>query len=192
DAFWRDRFGDQFFVERPGGGLTILSRGMIGRTESVELPGGARAATAKLKIGGERANLLVVDLPSNPLSNRAESLRTIAELAEEMSQRRPTILAGDFNTPPESVHFNDLRRAGFVHAFERHGSGYAATWPSVAPALHLDHVWLSPGFDAGETWHGWTVRSDHRPVFSPVRVAPARFEAYQTAAAAAAQDIDAE
>ena len=175
-AFWKARFPDHF-VARPGGALTILSRGPIGRTELIDLPGGGTAASVKTKVGGRRATLLAVDLPSDPTADRGAPLRKVAELAAALAADRPVLVAGDFNTPPDSVHFAALRRAGFTHAFERHGRGYAATWPVPAPVLHLDHVWLSPGFDVGEAWHGWSAHSDHRPVLVPLRVVPEKFAA---------------
>ena len=181
DDFWRERFPDHFLA-RPGDGITVLSRGPIGRTGTTELPGGGTAATIRTQVGGERVAVLAVDLPANPTTDRGPALRRVAELAAELAESRPTIVAGDFNTPPDSVHFGALRRAGFAHAFERHGSGYAATWPVPAPVLHLDHVWLSPEFDVGEAWHGWTVHSDHRPVLVPARVSPERFAAARAAA----------
>ncbi|NNJ26113.1 endonuclease/exonuclease/phosphatase family protein [Alienimonas chondri] len=187
EAFWNERFGDRYFLARPGRGITILSRGPIGRVEPFELEGGGIAVSVKAQIDGQRVALLAVDLPANPFRDREAPLKRIAELADELAENRPTLVAGDFNTPPDSVHFGPLRRGGFVHAFERHGSGYAATWPVPAPALHVDHVWMSPGFDAGETWHGWTASSDHRPVLLPVRVAPQRFADYQAARALAAE-----
>ena len=187
DVFWRERFSDHF-VARLGEGITVLSRGPIGRTATTELPGGGTAATIRTQVGGERVAVLAVDLPANPTTDRGPALRRVAELAAELAESRPTIVAGDFNTPPESVHFGALRRAGFNHAFERHGSGYAATWPVPAPVLHLDHVWLSPGFDVGEAWHGWTVHSDHRPVLVPARVSPERFAAARAAAVEAKKE----
>ena len=178
-AFWRGRFPDHFLA-RPGAGLTVLSRGPLGRSELVELTGGGTAAVVRAKLSGERVFVVAVDLPATPTADRGAPLRELAELVEGLAEGRPVILAGDFNTPPDSVHFAPLRRAGFHQAFERHGSGYAATWPVPAPALHLDHVWLSAGFDVGEAWHGWTAHSDHRPVLVPARVVPAKFAASLT------------
>ncbi|MFH5802952.1 endonuclease/exonuclease/phosphatase family protein [Alienimonas sp. DA493] len=185
DAFWRERFGGQFFVERPGAGITVLSRGPTSGVELVQLPvpncGDGFAVRTKTQLGGQRVAVLAVDLPSNPKVDRGPAMRHVLQLARELAAERPTLIAGDFNTPPDSVHFDALRQAGFVHAFERHGRGYAATWPVPAPVLHLDHLWLSPGFDVGEVSHGWTSRSDHRLVLAPTRVAPAEYAAFQSA-----------
>ena len=175
-GFWRERFPDHF-VARPGGAVTILSRGPLGRTEFRELPGGGSLAVTTAKLGGERVSVLAVDLPADPLADREAPLAEVAALAGELAGERPVIVAGDFNTPPNSVFFTPLRQAGFTHAFEAHGRGYAATWPVPAPVLHLDHVWLSPGFSVGEAWHGWTAHSDHRPVLVPAEVSPEKFAA---------------
>ena len=184
DEFWRERFPDHF-VARAGGAITVLSRGPLGRSEFRELPGGGSLVVTTAKLGGRRVSVLAVDLPGKPLAQREAPLADVAALAEELAKQRPVIVAGDFNTPPDSVFFTPLRRAGFVHAFERYGRGYAATWPVPAPVLHLDHVWLSPGFDVGEAWHGWTAHSDHRPVLVPAEVSPEKFAASLGPAAAA-------
>ena len=183
DDFWRGRFPDHFLA-RPGGAITILSRGPLGRTEFRTLPGGGSLAVTTAKLGGERVSVLAVDLPGKPLAQREKPLAEVAALAAELAKDRPVIVAGDFNTPPDSVFFGPLRRAGFAHAFEEHGRGYAATWPVPAPVLHLDHVWLSPGFDVGEAWHGWTAHSDHRPVLVPAEVSRKKFAAARAAATA--------
>ena len=180
-AFWKERFPDHF-VARPGGAITVLSRGPLGRSQFTRLPGGGSLVVTSGKLGGERVVLVAVDLPADPLADRGAPLREIAAVAEALAADRPVIVAGDFNTPPDSVHFAALRRAGFVHAFEEYGRGYAATWPIPAPVLHLDHVWLSPGFDVGEAWHGWTAHSDHRPVLVPAQVNRDRFAAAWAAA----------
>ena len=179
--FWKARFPDHF-VARVGGAITILSRGPLGRSEFRRLPGGGSLVVTSAKLGGERVSLLAVDLPGKPLAQREAPLAEVAELAAELAKDRPVIVAGDFNTPPDSVFFGPLRRAGFAHAFERYGRGYAATWPVPAPVLHLDHVWLSPGFDVGEAWHGWTAHSDHRPVLVPAEVSRKKFAAARAAA----------
>ncbi|QDT18174.1 endonuclease/exonuclease/phosphatase family protein [Alienimonas californiensis] len=183
DALWQERFGGQYFVARPGGGITVLSRGPVSSVELVNLPGegDGRAVRLMTSLGAERIAVLAVDVVSNPRIDRGPSIRRVVHLARESAAERPTLVAGDFNTPPDSVHFDALRQAGFIHAFERHGSGYAATWPVPAPVLHVDHLWLSPGFDTGEVSHGWTARSDHRPVLAPTRVAPEKHAAYQSA-----------
>ena len=191
DAFWRERFGKNFFLARPGSGVTVLSRGPLGRVEPVDLDGGGVAVVIRAQLGGERVGVVAVDLPPDPFKDRSGALKQIAELADASAADRPTLVAGDFNTPPDSVHFDALRRAGFVHAFERHGGGYAATWPVPAPVLHLDHVWLSPGFDVGEVSHGWSAHSDHRPVFVPTRVSPKKFAAARAAAEAGTDAADA-
>ena len=179
--FWKERFPNHF-VARVGGAITILSRGPLGRSEFRRLPGGGSLVVTTAKLGGERVSVLAVDLPGKPLAQREAPLAEVAALAAELAQDRPVIVAGDFNTPPDSVFFGPLRRAGFAHAFERYGRGYAATWPVPAPVLHLDHVWLSPGFEVGEAWHGWTAHSDHRPVLVPAEVSREKFAASRAGA----------
>ena len=165
ESFYREAFPDHFVV-RPGWGLTVLTRGQLGGTEFVELGPGAHAAVVKTRLRGVPIAVIAVDLPSDPFRDRSAPLAKLAELAAASSAERPTLVAGDFNTPADSVWFAPLRKT-FRHTFETAGSGYAATWPVPAPVLHVDHVWVDDRFDLGEVWHGWSVRSDHRPVLVP-------------------------
>lgn len=69
----------------------------------------------------------ILIIKSNPFISRDPAL---AELATRLSWigQKPFIVLGDFNTPPDSVHFEPMRRLA-KRAFERFGSGYAPSGP---------------------------------------------------------------
>lgn len=72
---------------------------------------------------------------------------------------------GDFNTPPDSVHFKPIRQ-GFRNAFEIRGNGYSATWPIPLPLLTIDQIWTSHGIRVSRCECAWSWYSDHRPLLA--------------------------
>jgi endonuclease/exonuclease/phosphatase (EEP) superfamily protein YafD len=81
----------------------------------------------------------------------------------------PTIVAGDFNTPPESSNFRE-HWAGFDNAFSVAGFGFGATKFNGWIRLRIDHVLLGDGLHAVRAFVGDDVWSDHRPVIVDVVV----------------------
>ena len=106
--------------------------------------------------------LLLVDISSDLRCSKRPPLEALAKIAEEFADR-PVVIAGDFNTPDDSVWFAPLR-THFREAFRDRGTGYAATWPLPLPVLTLDQVWVNELVDVSQCQHGWTIYSDHRPV----------------------------
>jgi endonuclease/exonuclease/phosphatase (EEP) superfamily protein YafD len=98
----------------------------------------------------------VVDLPGNddlevtavhvqpPLTDR--DTRTwreeLGELPESTPDKRPRILAGDFNATLDHVAFRNLVDHGYADAGEETGEGMLATWSSwpTGPPLTIDHI----------------------------------------------------
>lgn len=98
----------------------------------------------------------VVDLPGNddlevtavhvrpPLTD--ESARTwrteLANLPEATTDKRPRILAGDFNATLDHAAFRDLVDHGYADAGEETGEGLTTTWSSwpTGPPMTLDHI----------------------------------------------------
>ncbi len=78
----------------------------------------------------------------------------------------PVIIAGDFNTPPESRILDPLRAAGGRFGFEQVGVGYGYTRPSLLPFVAIDHIVASPDWTFTRCDIGPAVGSDHRPLFA--------------------------
>ena len=73
------------------------------------------------------------------------------------------LLAGDFNTPPESrIYRRDW--AGYRNAFSACGTGFGFTMATHRAAVRIDHILFAPPWECRECWVGPNVGSAHRPV----------------------------
>ncbi|MFO1095462.1 MAG: endonuclease/exonuclease/phosphatase family protein [Planctomycetaceae bacterium] len=167
-AMWRRRL-PQYDISFVGAGMMCLVRGTSSQSRVLQVDDYTQARELDATIGGVMYRCLLVDVYAHPLYDRQRALTVLAALADR-SADVPLLILGDFNTPPESRHFSDLRR-NHGNAFELAGSGYAATWPSLAPVLSLDQVWVNARIDVLECHHGRTGASDHRPVLLTIRPA---------------------
>lgn len=143
-------------------GLCVLTKGEIFDDELHRLEGGGRLRETTISLYGTRVRVFGVDILSNPLRSRRTPIESLAARMSEVREI-PLIVAGDFNTPPDSVHYRNLRHYA-MHAFETVGDGYGPTWPSVAPILLLDQFWINAKVAALRCRAEWSISSDHRPV----------------------------
>jgi endonuclease/exonuclease/phosphatase (EEP) superfamily protein YafD len=168
---WKEFWNEQLPGYRSylaGGGLVILTRGEIVETHVMRLPGWSSCADVRIELDGRRIRVLLVDAVVRPFSNRRDVIERSLELARAHPEL-PTIVMGDFNTPIDSVWFEEARR-DFTHAFEEAGDGLFTTWPVPFPILAIDHIWLSRHFSVGCTRIGWSWVSDHRAIVTDVRL----------------------
>ncbi|MCA9795255.1 MAG: endonuclease/exonuclease/phosphatase family protein, partial [Candidatus Eremiobacteraeota bacterium] len=89
----------------------------------------------------------------------------------------PTLLMGDFNTPPRSHQYWRLRALA-QDAFTR-GSGWGLTYKAHLPLWRIDYAWLSPQLQVTGCWTTSVRLSDHRPLFVEFKTeeeSPARSE----------------
>jgi vancomycin resistance protein VanJ len=77
----------------------------------------------------------------------------------------PVLLAGDFNTPPESVIF---RRSwgGYTDAFASSGWGWGYTFRNWRTMVRIDHILAGAGWGCERCWVGPDVGSPHHPVLA--------------------------
>ena len=91
------------------------------------------------------------------------------------------ILAGDLNSPDESLVCKALREANLHDAFVEGGRGYGFTyghfllrgripWLPRISWMRIDHIMLSSRLQAKHCWTGTGEASDHRPVFADLTV----------------------
>ena len=158
----RDRYLEGYASTPEHAGLVIISRNALSDIEFDRLAGGGRYLHAKVKVGRDALRVLAVDVESDPRRHRQYPLENVAAVAKRFGDG-PLVIAGDFNTPPDSVHYAAMR-SSLRNAFEIAGDGYAPTWPSFAPTIALDQIWVNDRVEAHRCWSGWTLRSDHRPV----------------------------
>lgn len=165
--FWKSAFPEHD-VSLLGGRVVCLTRDESGAGIAGRLPGGGQYRQLDVAVAQGRLTILIVDLKSDPLQSRQPPLERLAEIAEQLDDR-PLVILGDFNTPPDSIHFAPLRR-NHRHAFETAGTGYQPTWPLPVPVLCLDHVWVNRHVRVQSCRNGWTQASDHRPVVADVSI----------------------
>lgn len=111
---------------------------------------------------------MLVDFSPSPTRTRRVPFEKLYPLIEKYADKR-LILAGDFNTPADSVYFDPVR-AKLKNAFETAGRGNADTWPSLLPVLAIDQVWLSPGLRAVACKNRSSIYSDHCMVVTDIVV----------------------
>jgi endonuclease/exonuclease/phosphatase (EEP) superfamily protein YafD len=77
----------------------------------------------------------------------------------------PLLLAGDFNTPPESAIFRRVWER-YTDAFAAAGWGWGYTLFARKSAVRIDHILAGPGWYCERCWVGSAVGSPHRPVLA--------------------------
>lgn len=118
---------------------------------------------------GRPIELHLVDIYALPFSPRGPAFHDLDKLLadENAPDRKNVIIMGDFNTPPDSVHYAYFRQH-FENTFESAGSGHYVTWPVGAPVLALDQIWVPKGQTTSCQLHD-TPHSDHRLVTATLR-----------------------
>ncbi|MFP6763933.1 MAG: endonuclease/exonuclease/phosphatase family protein, partial [Planctomycetaceae bacterium] len=153
-----------YHVTRLGSGMILMLRGEKLRRESGVVPGVCRYRVLDLLVHEQPLTLIILDVNSDPRKSRQPAFDRLEELITKYADR-PLIIAGDFNTPLESIHVGRMRQC-MLNAFEVSGHGLRDTWPVLLPVLSLDQVWGNAHVHWHRCEHGWSCRSDHRPVLA--------------------------
>ncbi len=169
------------FMDYQGGryGMALLSRYPIVEWENHRLPDGAEprsvlvARIELLRPGyGQAPRLVVVGvhLYATPEERYAQASRLIEVLSDE---RSPVVLAGDFNSTPDSDVIRLLEAEG---GWERpRKSGDRLTFPSDVPDREIDFIMFRPADRFVVREHrvvAETEASDHRPVLLELELLP--------------------
>ncbi len=80
-------------------------------------------------------------------------------------QNEPTIMGGDFNTPPRGLFYRILD-SEWDEAFAQSGFGLGTTFPSHRPVLRIDYIWMKNGVKSKRAFVPNAKGSDHLPVVS--------------------------
>ena len=144
------------------GGMVLLVKGEATQQAAGQLAKAGRFRRVAVEVSGIHFDMILADIISDPLSPRGPPLGKLFEIMQAQGAT-PTLVVGDFNTPPTSVCF-DGWRADWSRAWDVAGSGYQPTWPQPLPVLTLDHVWGNRGLTFHRCVCGWSSCSDHRPV----------------------------
>lgn len=105
------------------------------------------------------------------LSEQRRLCRGLAAYAQV--ERRPVVLAGDFNHTPTSMPAGWLRSAGLRDAHLLAGSGRGLTWPASGgvwslAGFRLDQILVTEGMTVEWCRVGGEIGSDHRPVVARI------------------------
>jgi endonuclease/exonuclease/phosphatase (EEP) superfamily protein YafD len=105
---------------------------------------------------------------------RPERLRANSDLPRRQSEKvrrwpdgwaGPVLLAGDFNTPPESIVYRECW-SPYANAFSSAGLGSGPPFFSTARASASTASWPTPAGGAGAAGPAPPVGSPHRPVLA--------------------------
>ena len=72
---------------------------------------------------------------------RSEELQTVLQGMPPVEG--PVVVCGDFNEPPLSYNYRQMRKAGFVDTFTKAGFGIKPTYAGKLPLLRIDYVWAN-------------------------------------------------
>lgn len=143
-------------------GMVLLVKGEATQYAAGQLANAGRFRRVAVTVHDVRFEMILADIVSDPLQPRGPPLGKLFEIMQAQADH-PTLVVGDFNTPPTSVCF-DGWRADWSRAWDVAGNGYQATWPQPLPVPTLDHVWSNRGVTFHRCVCGWSSCSDHRPV----------------------------
>ena len=164
DPRWRDMSGYDVATSKTR--FAVLVRGQI--TKATRALNGPHIAIfiVEAVVREQPLRIVLIDMASNPLRSRGPALAFLEDQIRHLDDgTMPLIVCGDFNTPRDSVHFDEWTTGlGLTHAFDAAGRECAYTWPSLLPMHTLDHIWLGRGITALDTTTVHTNASDHRPV----------------------------
>ena len=169
-------------------GLYLASRHPIRRAERLGAHSmGERGSVMRYELDTPAGPVTVFNLHlASPREGLAElargDLRGIHEVATNSGLRRvqsrhlaeeaarvtgPVVLAGDFNTPPQSALFRESW-GRYADAFADAGCGWGFTFFARPTAVRIDHILVGGGGRAVRCWVGPNVGSPHRPVVADV------------------------
>ncbi len=175
---------DGYEIARGGirGELVILSRFPILRSRERDLAGLSQALEAELEVGpGQRLRVFNVHLmtgdPKKLLSpgasvtarlemtasTRHQQTTALLELLSESDV--PTVLLGDFNTPPNSQDYARLSQV-LGDSFAQRGFGFGYTYSTGRPVWRIDYIWHSAGLAATQCEVEKVSLSDHRSLWA--------------------------
>lgn len=105
----------------------------------------------------KNTNFYAIDVSADLRFFRKTMLQSVLS---EIKTTEKTIILGDFNTPFESLFFENFKKK-YQHAFAEKGNGFQETWFWNLPLLSLDHIWVSRDLEILKTEKIATWKSDH-------------------------------
>ena len=128
----------------------------------------------RLATGHVQLNLWNPDCWTTHYRWRIRQLAQMREIAAELPDQAPLLVAGDFNAPQQDRIFS-LLPVGMQDAFAVAGKGIGNTILNEIPVLRIDQIWVSSHFQVVQSFARRTRASDHRLVVAdlvPTAVPP--------------------
>jgi endonuclease/exonuclease/phosphatase (EEP) superfamily protein YafD len=104
---------------------------------------------------------------SNSMRNRGEQLAFLLAALDRPAQSTlssaPSLVVGDFNTPPRGRVYAELA-ARFDDAWRQCGWGAGNTFRGDLPVVRIDYIWISRHFQPRRALVPGSQASDHRPL----------------------------
>jgi endonuclease/exonuclease/phosphatase (EEP) superfamily protein YafD len=149
-------------------GIALWSRFPLADPQVLDI-GGMSAIRATLVLGTRRLRFYTLHVVAPVGQDRVRWQAQHRRVGEELQrERRPLVVAGDFNATRHHPSFRRLLRHGLADAHERRGRGWATTWPRhrspLPPLMRLDHVLVTPEVVVRSVREGVGQGSDHRPI----------------------------
>jgi vancomycin resistance protein VanJ len=188
--YWAPRYGPVVFASgdwhvREDGQLCLASRYPIRSAELLDDPDFTHTGSAagRYEVETPAGTVVFVNLhlasPRDGLEEvmyshglRGSQLAANSDVRRRQSEKvarwlepapGPLLLAGDFNTPPESTIYRRYW-SGYANAFSTAGFGFGPTHFTRRTAVRIDHILAGPGWHCERCWVGPAVGSPHRPV----------------------------
>lgn len=159
-TFWKEHFPEYTAAPVRENLIVLVKAGDVEELEHGGLAGGGCYRLFTINLRGNRFQILLADLASNPFRSRRPPLDRLFEVLQN-NQNIPTVVVGDFNTPPTSICF-DKWRSHWTRAWDATGTGYEPTWPQPLPILAIDHLWGNRHITFRHCRTEWSRCSDHR------------------------------
>jgi endonuclease/exonuclease/phosphatase family metal-dependent hydrolase len=161
-------FGKSFALGTGEFGNAVLTRGALLASEVHPLPGPGEPRTllhTRIELAGEEMDFFVTHLAAWSRWGRAARSLQIQGLVERLrQQRRPFVLAGDLNAPPDAPEVATLMAA---ELFRMCGDDIAVTHRYMRQ--RIDYIFASPGWTTDSYRVIRSGPSDHWPVLVELR-----------------------
>jgi endonuclease/exonuclease/phosphatase family metal-dependent hydrolase len=148
-----------FSLARGGsrGELVVLSRHSIKESREIDLGGVARALDVRLDVAGEPLRFRWLNVTAESRAIQFEAL------SQHLEEGMPTLILGDFKTPPNSEG-HDLLSQSLSDCFGAVGGGFGYTFRADVPVWRIDYIWASKELVPCRAQVENSQLSDHRPL----------------------------
>jgi hypothetical protein len=121
----------------------VLSKNPLDVVRPALAADGISLLLIEMELGGRKARIWVIDMPSDPKSLRGVLFASLKEMIQAADMDPPDLIVGDLNVTRHSraleATFPDMR-----NAFDEAGIGWSGTWPRRFPLWQIDQVLVAP------------------------------------------------